>query len=193
MKIKNVFGNEYSGTIGDCITASVWKGIRYIRKWFKPTNPRTGLQVDQRELFTQAVDEWQNLSALQKEAYDRVAVKMSGYNLYVKRFVEDALAGSVSQIQLVPRELEVPVVDEKGKAISDATVRIMKGSRVLMEKKSDSKGICKVAVISDMGPYDVMVKKPYHDFKETVLKGQSLEDIEKTELVMEKIKSREEQ
>ena len=192
MKIKNIFGNEYSGTIGDCITASVWKGIRYIRKWFKPTNPRTGLQVDQRALFDQAVDCWQELTALQKEAYDRVAVKMSGYNLYVKRFVEDALAGSASVIQLVPRELELPVVDEKGKPVPDATVRIMKGSRVMMEKKSDSKGICKVAVISDMGPFDVMVKKPYHDLQEIMLKEQSLTDIEKTELVMKKMKTCEE-
>ena len=191
MKIKNVFGNEYSGTIGDCITASVWKGIRYIRKWFKPTNPRTEPQIDHRELFDRAVECWQELTALQKEAYDRVAVKMSGYNLYVKRHIEDALAGSASQLQLVPRELEIPVVDEKGKAIPDATVRIMKGSRVLMEKKSDSKGICKVAVISDMGPFDIMVKKPYHDFRETTLKGRSLEDIEKTEMVMEKMKTSE--
>ncbi|MDI6917983.1 MAG: hypothetical protein QMC80_09340, partial [Thermoplasmatales archaeon] len=134
-----------------------------------------------------------DLTGLQKEAYDRAAVKMTGFNLYVKRHIEDALAGSASQLQLVPRELEIPVLDEKGKPVSDATVRIMKGSRVLMEKKSDSKGICKVAVISDMGPYDVMVKKPYHDFRETTLKEQSLEDIEKTELVMKKIKSREEQ
>ena len=189
MKIKNIFGNEYSGTIGDCITASVWKGIRYIRKWFRPTNPRTELQIDQRKLFDKAVECWQELTALQKEAYDRVAVKMSGYNLYVKRFVEDALAGSASVIQLVPRELELPVVDEKGKPVSDATVRIMKGNRVLMEKKSDSEGICKVAVISDMGPFDIMVKKPYQDFRETTLKGQTVNDIEETEMVMEKMKT----
>jgi len=192
MKIKNIFGNEYSGTIGDCITASVWKGIRYIRKWFKPTNPRTELQIDQRKLFDKAVDCWHDLTGLQKEAYDRVAVKMTGFNLYVKRHIEDALAGSASQLELVPRELEIPVVDEKGKPVPDATVRIMKGSRVMMEKKSDSKGICKIAVISDMGPFDIMVKKPYHDLQETVLKGQSLEDIEKTELVMEKMKTCEE-
>jgi len=80
-------------------------------------------------------------------------------------------------------------VDEKGKAIPDATVRIMKGSKVLMEKKSDSKGICKMAVISDMGPFDIMVKKPYQDFKETTLKGQTVNDIEETEMVMEKMKT----
>jgi len=192
MKIKNIFGNEYSGTIGDCITASVWKGIRYIRKWFKPTNPRTELQIDHRELFDRAVDCWQDLTVLQKEAYDRVAVKMSGFNLYVKRFVKDALAGSASQLELVPRELEIPVVDEKGKPVPDAVVVIMKGKRVLMEKKSDIKGICKVAVISDMGPFDIMVKKPYHDLQEIMLKEQSLTDIEKTELVMKKMKTCEE-
>ena len=192
MKIKNIFGNEYSGTIGGVITAASWKGIRYIRKWFRPTNPRTGLQVDQRALFDQAVDCWHDLSMLQKEAYDRVAVKMSGYNLYVKRHIEDKIAGSASQLELVPRELEIPVVDEKGKPVPDATVRIMKGSRVMMEKKTDIKGICKVAVISDMGPFDVMVKKPYHDLQETMLKEQSLTDIEKTELVMKKMKTCEE-
>ncbi|MDI6917873.1 MAG: DUF6266 family protein, partial [Thermoplasmatales archaeon] len=131
MKIKNIFGNEYSGTIGDVVTAASWKGIRYIRKWFKPTNPRTELQIDHRELFDRAVDSWHDLTGLQKEAYDRAAVKMTGFNLYVKRHIEDALAGSASQLQLVPRELEIPVVDEKGKAVPDATVRIMKGSRVL--------------------------------------------------------------
>jgi len=189
MKIKNIFGNEYSGTIGNCVTASVWKGIRYIRKWFKPTNPKTELQIDQRELFNQAVDSWQTLSMLQKEAYDRAALRMTGFNLYVKRYIKDALAGTVSQLELMPRELEIPVMDEKGKPVPDATVKIMKGSRVLMEKKSDSKGICKIALISDMGPYDITVKKPYHDFMETTLRGQSIEELEKTELVMEKTKT----
>lgn len=80
------------GTVAKSLTASGWKGIQYMRRWFKPQNPKTPAQVTVRDRFKAAVAAWHTEDAPTKELWqeyaDRLGVPMSGFNWYVKRFVE---------------------------------------------------------------------------------------------------------
>lgn len=69
LKIINLLGNEYSGSIGKSVTASKWKGRNYLKKWFKPTNPNSGLQQETRGWMGAAVTAWHGFTPLQKAAY----------------------------------------------------------------------------------------------------------------------------
>lgn len=69
MKIINLLGNEYQGTIGKSVTASKWKGRNYLKKWFKPTNPNSALQQVVRGLMGSAVTLWQAFANVQKGGY----------------------------------------------------------------------------------------------------------------------------
>ena len=119
MKVKNIRGDEYKGTIGKTTTASKWKRVRYLRKWAMPTNPRTPLQMTQRSLFAEAVDMWHALTADQKTSYNRMSSQygISGFNLFVKNYIEMSRAGEEYD---PPKELEISVVDSKRKPISCA-------------------------------------------------------------------------
>lgn len=69
VKITNLMGNVYKGSIGKSITAASWKGRNYLKKWFKPVNPNSLLQQKTRAGMSQANIVWQGFSAVQKRAY----------------------------------------------------------------------------------------------------------------------------
>lgn len=98
MKVTNVFGNVYKGTIGKLLTASTWKGRNYIKKWFSPAQPRTTRQVTQRGYFTAGVGVWQSFTATQKIAYawmERyLKLNISNFNMMIKSYVDIAVAAS---------------------------------------------------------------------------------------------------
>lgn len=79
-----------SGTVGQIVTASRWKGIQYMREWFKPQNPRTEQQIIVRNRMIKAVASYHQESAETKAAWDEAAYgqPISGFNLYVKRYIE---------------------------------------------------------------------------------------------------------
>ncbi|MFH0816045.1 MAG: hypothetical protein V1934_04440, partial [Methanobacteriota archaeon] len=145
-------GNEYSGTIGKKITASRWKGIEYIRKFFVPQNPNTVLQQEHRALFTGAVDSWHTLTSEQKDAYELMAVKMTGMNLYVKRWLEAAR----NQTPLpVPQPLAVQVTDAEGYALQGVVVKFKRRSKLIREIKTGANGRASLVLPLEDAPYDV--------------------------------------
>ncbi len=93
-KIRNVFGNRYFGALGGDVIASSWKGRRYLKAYAKPRNPRTELQQQHRQRFAQAVAAWKALPADRRAAYDRAARGMSGYNLFIGRFLRTVVEES---------------------------------------------------------------------------------------------------
>jgi len=121
VRINNVFGNVYSGAIGKSLIASSWKGEEYIRAYTKPRNPRTQAQRAHRSLFAEAVEAWRGLTPEKKKVLDREAVGMSGFNLFISRFIRERQerrpilvvecaepeAGNVSPILVVQR----PVIE----------------------------------------------------------------------------------
>jgi hypothetical protein len=103
MKITNVFGMEFSGTIGKKLTASSWKGIQYIRAYAKPRNPRTERQESHRAMFKAAVETWHGLTDRQREFYNRIARDMTGCNLFVSRYIKAVRDGGEPEIPIVIR------------------------------------------------------------------------------------------
>ena len=62
-------------------------------KWYSPSNPRTEFQQEGRSMFASAIASWQGLSAGERESWNyyqdhrRRRPIMSGYNLYISRFL----------------------------------------------------------------------------------------------------------
>lgn len=83
MKIWNVFGTEFSGTIGKSMIASSWHGKPYLKAYAVPENPRTERQQANRGKFGVAKGPWRQLTDAEREAWDRAAKGMSGWNLFV--------------------------------------------------------------------------------------------------------------
>jgi hypothetical protein len=154
MKIKNVMGNEYSGTIGNKVVAASWKGIEYIRGFRIPQNPKTPLQMEQRTYFTAAVGSWHTLTQEQRDAYELMAVRMTGFNLYVKRFLE-ALRNSTPMPP--PQSLTVEVFDNESYRLADVVVKYYRGSKFIREIRTDSLGRASLALTLEDAPYIVEV------------------------------------
>ena len=101
MKIINALGLRLSGTIGKAITASSWRGCNYIREYVKPRNANTERQRSHRAIFKAAVDAWHNLRDCQKEFYNRIADEISGYNLFVSRYVKAVRRGETPEFPVM--------------------------------------------------------------------------------------------
>lgn len=82
---------DASGTMDSAITASIWKGQQYMRRWFRPTNPKTSAQQAQRQKLANAVAAWQALYDADKEAWNEAArdvyPPISGFNYFVQQCI----------------------------------------------------------------------------------------------------------
>ena len=94
MKIRNKFGNVYSGTIGKSKTAVVRDGANFSRTWVMPYDPKTPKQRRMRELYKQGHDAWIALPQAGRDSYNERArgFPFTGYNLFIKEFVAKELA-----------------------------------------------------------------------------------------------------
>lgn len=88
VKVTNIFGDKYSGKVGEAGVFANWKGRQYRRSYVKPSNPNTPAQQAVRSSFTDAVDKWHTFADLQKQAYRPLTsgMVMSGFNLFVSRW-----------------------------------------------------------------------------------------------------------
>lgn len=76
---------DASGTIGDAITFSKWKGRHYIRQRVIPANPKSGLQVGFRSMFRFLAQNWAALTAPNKATWNDLAdaAVISNFNAYM--------------------------------------------------------------------------------------------------------------
>jgi len=83
---------DASGKVADSVVFSKWKGRNYVRQWFKPANPKTAAQVQQRERLTTAVTMWHNEDASVQQEWNDYAKStgkvLSGFNAYVRAVIE---------------------------------------------------------------------------------------------------------
>lgn len=95
VKVRNIFGDVYSGKVGKAGVFATWKGRQYRRSWVKPANPQTPAQKIIRQNFANAVNAWHDFNAVQKKVYDYLATpeQISGFNLWVRRYQKAAAAG----------------------------------------------------------------------------------------------------
>lgn len=90
MRIRNLLGNRYRGQLGKDMIASSWKGKPYMKAYAVPENPRTERQQENRRRFGSAKEAWRRLTDAERAAYERRADGMSGWNLFVREFMEKA-------------------------------------------------------------------------------------------------------
>lgn len=95
VKVRNVFGDVYSGKVGKAGVFATWKGRQYRRSWVKPANPNTPAQQQVRSNFKNAVASWQGFSIYKKTAYNNLATpyQISGFNLWVSRYQKNVSQG----------------------------------------------------------------------------------------------------
>jgi len=81
-----LFSLTASGSVGNVITYSTWKGRPYVRNKVIPLNPNTTLQQNVRKAMKLIVEEWQGEGAPSQLAWDVYAkpFQMSGCNAYTK-------------------------------------------------------------------------------------------------------------
>lgn len=77
---------DASGTIGEAITFSKWKGRHYIRERIIPSNPKSGLQVGFRSMFKFLSQHWSDMLAARQADYDSLAdsLAISPFNAYIR-------------------------------------------------------------------------------------------------------------
>lgn len=68
-----LFGLDASGALGGSIVFSKWKGRAYVRRLSIPANPKSGLQVGMRSSMRFITQDFTNLTAAQKAAWDTLA------------------------------------------------------------------------------------------------------------------------
>jgi hypothetical protein len=83
---------DASGTFGDIIVFSKWKGINYARQRVIPENPQTASQTSVRGTLTAGVSVWQDDASVpdaSKSAWEASAagMAMSGFNRYMHFFI----------------------------------------------------------------------------------------------------------
>jgi len=97
MKVFNILGNRYVGTIGKMVTAAENRGINYMRGYRVPKKPPTPPQEAIREQFHDGVDEWNDFNAPQRTAYDRCFMKrnqeITHYNAMMEDYMKTVIDG----------------------------------------------------------------------------------------------------
>lgn len=80
----------FSGKVGPVIGGS-WKGIDYMKQYFKPSNPQSVAQTAQRTKFkTVSLLASSLLGSLIATFRNPFAIKMSGYNYFIKDVIKSA-------------------------------------------------------------------------------------------------------
>jgi len=126
MKVTNALGMVFSGAIGKSIVASSWKGIPYVRAYAKPSDPKSERQTKVRQDFGNAVKAWRSLDARQKHFYDRVAKGISGFNLFISRFMQ---AAKSRQSPELPAVIHWSIED--GLPVAEGLLVVRKSGRLL--------------------------------------------------------------
>lgn len=81
-----LFGLDASGSIGDAITFSKWKGRAYVRIKATPSNPRSAGQISTRAMMKFLTQNWNAFTDAEKATWDTLAASgnYSPFNAYVK-------------------------------------------------------------------------------------------------------------
>ena len=95
------------GTLADTLTASVWKGINYIRQRVVPHNPNSTAQQAIRSVLTDGVSKWRfgMITQIHKNYWNTYARGLgeSGFNRFMRSYVAgNYSAGTVVSPQVIP-------------------------------------------------------------------------------------------
>lgn len=94
-----LFSMSASGQLGKSLVYMTWKGVKDVRTYVVPANPKSGGQQLQRGYMTSAVTAWHHsgFSALDVTAWNAAALAIkavaSGFNIFTKYFIAAMIAG----------------------------------------------------------------------------------------------------
>ena len=98
-KVKGpLFSIDARGQIAKAMVFGGWKGIPWVREWFKPQNPNSTAQQAIRLMFSQGVDAWHfTLDAQQiidwQTAADASGKVLSGFNFHLSEYIKSMRDG----------------------------------------------------------------------------------------------------
>ena len=106
-----------SGQLGKTLVGTSWKGLKVMREYVKPANPRTADQVTQRNLFTDSVAAWRNYidAAIIRAAWDRSALvsgkPQSGFNAGMSSLIQILTGDPVASYAVLAAAAAGNIVD----------------------------------------------------------------------------------
>jgi len=165
-RISNIFGTTFSGRIGKKMVAASWKGHEYVRTYVKPPNPNTENQREARGMFAKAVKAWQVLSDTQHQLYDRIANGMSGFNLFISRYIMAVQDGEEPETPM-----QMTWVTADGQPVKIGKLVVLAGERRVFDV-SLKKGRVEVALTPSDSPYTFVLRRGTAE--EAVLKVRDL-------------------
>jgi len=134
-----LFSVDARGKIADSIVFMGWRGLKTVRRYVIPANPRTSAQVITRGFFSTAVNLYHTLSSLDKAALRRSASGQpySGFNLFVgwcKKALDTAVTWTtIHTVTLTPGAAGTGNITVAGKATaSDEDLKIIYGTTPAM-------------------------------------------------------------
>lgn len=155
MEIRNIFGTKFRGSLDKTFTAVERKsGKNYMRRYVKPDDPQTEVQVRHRALFTKGADMWKVLHPAQQLFYNGIAQHMTGFNLLLKRFIRahsEGLDGFDLPVVLVGTPVDGS--DEDGCFLAVQTEHKLLFQRHLLEGDFD------VAMSLEDAPYEIVLRR----------------------------------
>jgi hypothetical protein len=82
---------DASGSLGQAVTFSKWKGRNYVRERVIPSNPKSAAQVGRRAMFKWLTQTWASESSADKATWQDLADQLiaSPFNAYVSRNMEN--------------------------------------------------------------------------------------------------------
>ncbi len=77
---------DASGTLGNAIVFSKWKGRNYVRERVIPSNPKSGAQTGRRSMFSFLSQAWASIGTVPQATWDDLAdqIVASPFNAYMK-------------------------------------------------------------------------------------------------------------
>ena len=101
---------DASGTLASTMTASVWRGINYIRQRVVPHNPQSTAQTAIRQVLTDGVSKWRfgAIVGSDKNFWNTYAKGLgeSGFNRYIRRYIQTNFDGTN---KVTPQVIPTPV------------------------------------------------------------------------------------
>jgi hypothetical protein len=167
-RISNIFGTTFSGRIGKKMVAATWKGHEYVRTYVKPPNPNTENQQEARGTFAKAVKTWHQLSDVQQDFYEAIAEKMSGFNLFISRYVT-----AVQEEEEPETPIEVAYVTSDRKPVQIGKLAVKAGGQEIFNVSlKGSRAV--VALTPSDSPYTFILRRGRAE--EAVLKVRDLSE-----------------
>ena len=80
-----MFSLGASGTIGNTLVFSIWKGRAYVRQRVIPTNPKSASQTGMRSMFSFLAKQWTNIAGVDQDTFnaDAESKSISPFNSYI--------------------------------------------------------------------------------------------------------------